>query len=289
MSLMEELSYLVLETDKKEAWRQFATEFLGMQASDAPGGELRLRMDEHAYRFILKPGSSEDLWAAGYSVPNEAALSKLEAHLRASGVEVQRGSPEELASREVRGMIWFRDPDGLRIEAVCSPRITQEVFEQTLVPGGFLTQGQGFGHIAICVADLDRSEAFYRELLGFRLSDYIEQDIQGMSIKFTFFHVNARHHTLALAGLPAPVRLNHFMVQVQDIDVVGHALERCKAMDIPLYMALGKHPNDKMISFYANTPSHFAVEFGCGGVEIHDDDHWPVRTYDALSEWGHKY
>lgn len=87
------------------------------------------------------------------------------------------------------------------------------------MPGGFLTRGQGFGHIAVCVADL----------------------------------------------------------------------ERCKAMDIPLYMALGKHPNDKMISFYANTPSHFAVEFGCGGVEIHDDDHWPVRTYDALSEWGHKY
>lgn len=289
MNYFEELSYLVFESRKKAEWSTFATKMLGMQAADREDGTLRIRMDDHLYRFILKPGDSEDLWALGLSVANVEALRSLEQHLGRHKVEVHRATDAELVERDVRAMVWFRDPEGLRIEAAVSPRITREPFDQTLVPGGFVTQGQGFGHVAICAADLEGCEAFYRDVLGFRISDYIEQDIQGMPVKFTFFHINPRHHTLALAGLPAPVRLNHFMVEARDIDVVGQALERCKEMDIPLYMALGRHPNDKMLSFYATTPSHFAVEFGCDGVQIHDDATWPVRTYDAISEWGHKF
>lgn len=289
MQLIEELSYLIIESRKQTEWRTYASQLLGMQVCDAEAGGLRIRMDDHAYRFLVKPGDSEDLWAAGFSVANLQALQSLEGHLREHQIEVFDATPAELAERDVGAMRWFRDPEGLRIEVVVAPRITKQVFEQTLVPGGFVTAGQGFGHIAICAADLARCEAFYRDVLGFRISDYIVQDIQGFPVRFTFFHINPRHHTLALAGIPAPVRLNHFMVEVQDIDVVGHALERCKEMDVPLYMALGRHPNDKMLSFYANTPSNFAVEFGCDGVEIHDTTSWPVRTYDALSEWGHKY
>lgn len=289
MDLIQELSYLVIESRRKAEWADFATRFLGMQVHDTPGDGLRIRMDDHAYRFAVEPGDSEDLWAAGFTVANVEALARLERHLAEHRVKFHRATETELAQRDVRAMIWFEDPEGLRIEVVVSPRITKEPFDQTLVPGGFVTGDQGFGHVAICTGDLERSEAFYRDVLGFRISDYIEQDIQGMPVKFTFFHVNPRHHTLALAGLPAPVRLNHFMVEVRDIDVVGHALERCKEMEIPLYMALGRHPNDRMLSFYACTPSNFAVEFGYGGVQIHDDATWPVRTYDAISEWGHKF
>ena len=79
------------------------------------------------------------------------------------------------------------------------------------------------------------------------------------------------------------------MVEVKNIDVVGHALERAKKMDIPIYMALGRHPNDRMLSFYARTPGFFAVEFGCEGIEIRDEENWEIKTYDSISEWGHKF
>ena len=33
---------------------------------------------------------------------------------------------------------------------------------------------------------------------------------------------------------------------------------------------LGRHPNDRMFSFYAKTPSGFQFEFGWGGREVDD-------------------
>jgi hypothetical protein len=42
-----------------------------------------------------------------------------------------------------------------------------------------------------------------------------------------------------------------------------------------------------MVSFYAQTPSGFHVEYGHGGVEI-DDEVWQVQTYQEASTWGHR-
>ena len=52
-----------------------------------------------------------------------------------------------------------------------------------------------------------------------------------------------------------------------------------------VHQTLGRHPNDKMISFYGYTPSGFHFEFGAGALEI--DDAWETTTHDKVSEWGH--
>jgi 3,4-dihydroxy-9,10-secoandrosta-1,3,5(10)-triene-9,17-dione 4,5-dioxygenase len=289
MELIKQLSYLVLESNKTDEWRRYATEFLGMEIPAEQAGEyMRIRMDDFAYRFLIKPGSSEDLWAAGFLVANNSALEEVAAHVVSHGVEVHRATPAELAERDVQDMIWLLDPNGLRIEITCNPKRMTTPAKTPLVQGGFLTGDMGLGHIAIAAPDLQASEAFYKDVLGFKLSDYIVQDIQGIPIKFTFFHINPRHHTLALAGIPIPARLNHVMVEVKTVDEVGFALERAREMGINLYMNIGRHPNDRMLSFYANTPSEFAVEFGAEGIEIRDEANWEIKTFDALSDWGHK-
>ena len=35
---------------------------------------------------------------------------------------------------------------------------------------------------------------------------------------------------------------------------------------------LGRHVNDKMLSFYMKTPGGFDVEFGCEGLQVDDPD-----------------
>lgn len=286
MNLIKQLSYLVIESEKHQEWTTYAAEFMGMQTRQ-DGELLKIRMDEFAYRFIIKPGSSEDLFALGLLVDSPQALRQLEDQLVAKGVEVQHGTPEEKASREVSDLIWVSDPEGLRIEITCSPTIDTNPVPTPLVDGGFVTGNKGFGHVALCAADLAAAENFYMNVLGFKLTDYIVQDIQGIPINFTFMHVNPRHHTIALAGLPSPTRLNHMEVQVRDMDVIGRAMQRAKDQDISFYMNLGRHPNDRMLSFYVNTPSSFALEIGGCGLEIDDESSWQVRTYNAISEWGH--
>jgi len=290
MSHIQELSYLVIESNKFDEWKSYAENFLGMRVAES-ANELRIRMDARPYRFLIKKAAddqaSEDLWAAGFRVESVAALEQFSAEVRAAGVEVHSATPEELADREVQAMIWLRDPGGLRIEVSANPKELTDALVLPLIPGGYLTGDLGFGHIAICAIDLPKSEAFYKDVLGFKLSDYIVQDIQGFPVNFTFFHVNPRHHTLALAGLPMPNRLNHMMVEVNSIDVVGEAMERAKKLGINFYMNIGRHPNDRMLSFYACSPSEFAVEFGTDGIQIRDEANWAVKTYDAISVWGH--
>lgn len=289
MTTLQELSYLVFESNALERWRAFASDVLGLEAARRADGWVRMRMDDHVQRLLVRPGDREDLVAAGFSVADDRALAQLERALRARGVDTHRGTAAEVAERDVEGLIWFVDPEGLRLEAVHHPAIAPTPPRLPLHPGGFVTGDQGCGHIAISALDLPACEAFYRDVLGFVLSDYIVQDVQGMSIKVAFYHINPRHHTLGIAGVPAPHRLHHFMIQAADLDAVGHALDRVKRAGVPVALGLGKHPNDRMVSFYATTPSGFHVEVGTGGLEIRDERAWQVRTYDALSEWGHGF
>jgi hypothetical protein len=104
-----------------------------------------------------------------------------------------------------------------------------------------------------------------------------------------FYHCNPRHHSLALGSLPIdlPQRLHHVMVETVSIDNVGRAFDRAWRAGLPIANALGRHDNDKMLSFYVVTPAGFQLEFGYGARTI--DDPWSGdRRYDRISEWGHQ-
>ncbi|MNC29234.1 3-methylcatechol 2,3-dioxygenase [compost metagenome] len=111
----------------------------------------------------------------------------------------------------------------------------------------------------------------------------------GLLVDPTFFHTaSGRHHSIATAENPMATKtLNHFMLQVEDLDDVGLAYDRTVKAGIPVALELGHHPNDRMFSFYARTPSGFNFEIGWGGVVIDEND-WEVRSYSQMSDWGHK-
>jgi hypothetical protein len=95
-------------------------------------------------------------------------------------------------------------------------------------------------------------------------------------------------HVAALyGGVCVDLSQMNRMLEVNAQDDVGRAHDRCVESGVQFAMDLGKHPNDGMYSFYAKTPSGFAVEVGYGGVKV-DDATWSTRTYDHVSVWGHK-
>ena len=77
------------------------------------------------------------------------------------------------------------------------------------------------------------------------------------------------------------------MLELQSLDDVGIAYDLCQKEGIPLTITLGKHSNDFMVSFYVETPSGFALEYGWGAREI-DDATWEVTSYDRGDVWGHQ-
>ena len=154
-----------------------------------------------------------------------------------------------------------------------------------MVRSGFVTGDQGLGHAVIMRASQAESKRFYSDVLGFRLSDHIICDLYGYKVNIAFFHANPRHHSIAF-GDSQKKRIHHFMIEARSMDDVGLAFDRALRAGVRIINTLGKHPNDKMFSFYAKTPSGFQFEFGWGGREV-DDATWEPTTYDHISEWGH--
>ena len=191
-------------------------------------------------------------------------------------------------ARRVQRVHRVEDPNGVPIELFHGPERAAEPFRSPLVPSGFVTGDEGLGHVVFATMDPQATERFYCELLGMRLSDRIEAELApGFSLLITFLHANPRHHTVAFAAAPMPKRVHHFMLEVGAMDDVGRAYDRCLTAGIEIANTLGVHPNDRMFSFYARTPSGFDVEFGWGGRKI-DDATWKVDRYDRLSVWGHR-
>lgn len=288
MSGVTQLGYLGISASDMAAWEQYATEVLGVQVSErAADGSLFLRMDENHYRIAVHPTGADDLAYVGWQVADEQALTEVAERLHAAGVTVER-DPELATSRRVRSLIRFDDPNGVQSEVYYGPAVEFEnPFHSPRPIGGFVTGEQGLGHILIGVNDLDQSIGFYRDVLGFRISDYIEMSMGPRKALLAFFHVNPRHHSLAFGAIPSPKRLNHIMLQVNKMDDVGSTYYMVQERGIPIQSTLGRHTNDHMFSFYMATPSGFGLEYGWGGREI-DDTIWQVQTHTRASTWGHQ-
>jgi 2,3-dihydroxybiphenyl 1,2-dioxygenase len=289
MSQIESLGYIGLSVRNLDAWISFAEAMLGLQAIRRSDGAVDLRMDDYAWRLRLYPEGSDDIAYAGWEVRDAAALGALRTRLEAQGVATRWGKDEELADRRVGGLLAFTDPEGLACEAFYGPlQLTEAPFVSPLGVR-FKTGRQGIGHIVLIARDSRAQEAWWCDVAGFRLSDYINAEVvPGRPVRFIFMRCNARHHSLALAQLPLPKKLQHLMLEVQTVDEVGRALYRCQDSGVHISLTLGRHSNDEMLSFYAMTPSGFDVEYGWGGLEV-DDQTWHVLTHQANSAWGHRF
>ncbi len=282
-----QLGYLVFEVSDPDAWERFATGVLGLTiGARYDDGSLALRLDSHAQRFLLVPGDADDVAAIGWEVADAGALAAVRARIEAAGVEVTEGSSVLAASRQVAGLVSFTDPGGVPAEIYYGPEPAAEPFASPVVPGGFVAEELGLGHCVVSARDQDQSLAFYRDVLGFRFSDRITCEYYGFPVDIVFLHANPRHHTVAI-GQGQDKGIHHFLVEAASVDAVGLAFDRALKARVPIMQTLGRHPNDRMLSFYAQTPSGFLFEFGHGGLLIEDEDAWEPTVHDRVSDWGH--
>jgi 2,3-dihydroxybiphenyl 1,2-dioxygenase len=285
-----ELAYLILELPDPDIVTPSFGEVVGLVPAETGSTATAWRNDRRAQRIIVRPGPANDAVVIGFETVDDDAYDATVARLRAAGAEVVDGTEAEAAERRARRLARTTAPWGVGVEIVAGLEDSATPFESTLMPGGFLTDGVGFGHAVFATQDLDASTRFLVDGLGFGQSDWIETELApGIPLEVRFFHCNERHHTIALALVPfeIPQRLHHIMFETNRRDDVGAAFDRAWATDLAIPNGLGKHDNDEMFSFYFQTPAGFQIEVGYGARVIHDD--WDEnRAYDAISSWGHQ-
>jgi 2,3-dihydroxybiphenyl 1,2-dioxygenase len=282
MAAVQALGYAGFGSSALDDWRQFGTRLVGLQAVERSAALLAFRMDDRKQRIVIDRSMPEGARFFGWEVTDGAALEALAARLEAAEVEVS-AEPQTLAdARRVGGLISFRDPAGNRLEAFYGAEVDETPFCPGRSISGFRTGPLGLGHAVLTVEHIDTVLPFYVDLLGFGLSDYMQKPFRAF-----FFHINARHHSLALIETGRN-GMHHLMVELFSLDDVGQCYDVALSEADRVNVTLGRHTNDLMTSFYAKTPSSFMVECGWGGREIDPSTWRPFEMQNGPSLWGHE-
>jgi 2,3-dihydroxybiphenyl 1,2-dioxygenase len=276
------LGYVGFSAKDLGDWRTYGTKHLGFQLVDKTGGSVAFRMDDRRQRVIVDADGGQGVKFFGWEVEDAGALDKLAASIEGAGIEVAHASRALADERRVSDLIVLSDPLGSRVEIFHGPEVTSDPFKPGRNISGFRTGPLGLGHIVMTVDRIDEVVDFYRQILGFRLSDYYDHPFPAR-----FLHVNARHHSLAFIQT-GKTATHHLNVELYSFDDVGQGLDLALAEEGRLAVTLGRHAGDYMTSFYTHTPSGFMVEYGWGGKAI-DPQTWQAteRTIGP-SLWGHE-
>ena len=206
---LQALGYIGIRSTNLDDWAGYATRFLGMQLVDKSAASLALRMDDRKQRVIVNAASDGGPSFFGWEAARCAQRSmRWRRGSKRAGVAVARGSRALADERRVQDLIVFADPVGNRLEAFCGAEIAAEPFRPGRSISGFRTGPLGMGHAVLTVERLDAVLPFYRDVLGFRLSDYILKPFKAF-----FLHVNPRHHWLAFIETGTN-GMHHMMVEL---------------------------------------------------------------------------
>ncbi|WP_020500489.1 VOC family protein [Sciscionella marina] len=293
MSEIRGLGYVKVQTADIERWRELAIDCLGFAEGSGPEpGGLYLRVDERAARVSVLPGVLDQVLAVGWEARDQFALAAIGRAVESAGIAVKQLSPAEAAARDVEQAITFTDPAGVEVEVFFGPVLDHSPL-LTGLGQRFVTGAQGLGHIVLPTTAVQETVSFYTEVLGFLPRGAMKAgppDADGAAPRIRFMGVNQRHHSLAVlpaeqVGAPGVV---HLMVEVDSLDAVGRALDRVRGAGFSISSTLGRHTNDKMVSFYVRAPGGWDIEYGTQGMLV-DEDSYTAEEITADSYWGHDW
>ena len=279
------LGYVGVRAKDLGDWASYGAGLLGLQRVDKSRSSMAFRMDDRKQRILVDADGGEGIGFYGWEMADAAALDALGAHLEKFEIKVARGSRGLADERHVKDLIVLNDPLGNRLEMFHGAETASDPFKPGRSISGFRTGPLGLGHVVFNVdtpQTIDRLMAFYKDTLGFRLTDYYSHPFVAR-----FLHLNPRHHSLAFIQTGKNA-VHHIMMELFSFDDVGQGYDIALGEKDRVSVTLGRHTSDFITSFYSQTPSAFMVEYGWGARSI-DVDKWQAfERKEGPSMWGHE-
>ena len=290
MVQVTELGYFGLGVSDLAAWKQFAREILGLEVREVPGEADRayLRMDYWHHRFVLHAGGDDDVAYLGFRVAGPGEFAEMQKQLANAGIEFRVGTLAEAEERRVLEVMKLADPGGTPIEIFHAPLIqpSRPFHPGRGMHGRFVTGDGGAGHCILAQPDSDAATRFY-QVLGMRGGVEYKFGTGPKALQLRFMHCSPRDHSVAWGIGSGTKRLNHIMLEVDNLDDVGLTHDLVRKAKIPVAIQLGKHANDQMFSFYFRSPSGFNIEYGFSGrPATHQSEYYDGDYYGHAPESG---
>ena len=163
--------------------------------------------------------------------------------LRAHGIDSQI---ETDPSPGLPAVLTFTDPKGTVIELFSDWKST------TTVPAEGGINPLKFGHVAFTVPDVQMIVDFYVRVLGFRVSDWMEDF-------FAFLRCGPDHHAVNFVRTPKTT-LHHMAFELRDFAHVQTACDFLGVRDVPIIWGPGRHGIGHNVFIYHRNPDDQIIE-----------------------------
>jgi catechol 2,3-dioxygenase-like lactoylglutathione lyase family enzyme len=172
----------------------------------------------------------------------------------------------------------FLDCDGRTVE------ISSDVAQRPFRPVEEReSRPKSISHVVFNTPDLTRTKDFYRDVLGFKVSDWVEDF-------FCFMRTGRTHHIIAFAR-SKHASLNHISFEVRGLDEFMRATGSMMRLGHRPIWGPGRHgAGDNTFSYFQETSTGFVMEYTTALQQIDDDHGWTPKVYTSSDEdtdqWG---
>lgn len=255
------------------ATRAFYEDMWGLKVSHAEDGTVLLRgTGPEPFLYGLTEGDVFGIEYVHFAMPDRAATDALHAQAVAKGAEVL-GAPADFDDWVGGYGFELLDPDDRRLRFRTGGRV--------LDPAPEWAMPRKVSHVVLNTPDMEGVQAFYEDVLGFRVSDYSADQM-------VFLRCASDHHSIALVRAHYP-SVNHVAFELPSIDEFMRAIGRMKQKGHVPTWGPGRHgPGNNPFAYFVS-PSGFVIEFTSELQQIDEATHeaqvWPRDVPEKMDQW----
>lgn len=248
MSRVTEIRYVGYGVPDLEAERAFYREKWGLREVVAEDGMVYFAAEGDPELFVVRLRASEQkrIDVIAMATDTRSDVEALFEKAKAAGCKII-SEPQSLNSPGGGYGFRFFSPDGLSFEI--SSDVAQGDARQLVRWEGI---PQKISHIVMHSPDHQTAVAFFTDVLGFRVSDWLGDFM-------AFLRCNEAHHRVAF--LPGPPCLNHVAYDMLSVDDMMRGVSRLRRQDVEIKWGPGRHTAGNNTFSYFTTPNGFAVEY----------------------------
>lgn len=276
------LGYADFSTKDIEAMIHYYTEVMGFTLVDrGDDGTAYISSGVDHHNIVLSSSGSSCLQRVGWQVDEKLSLQEIAKQLKDQGIaaelktDAQPGVPE---------LLELNDPDENIIQLYPSMKTRAPGFHKSgIVPNKL-------GHIALCVKDAKKVVSFYKEILGFRETDWIGNVAN-------FLTCNREHHTLNIVQAKGSL-MHHIAFELRGASHQYDSSDWLAKNNIPILWGPSRHTAGHNIASYHHDPDQHIIElFTDMDIYIPELDMMEPRpwhetlpqkpkVWEELSAWG---
>jgi len=260
--------------DLDEAAARWCLQF-GLVERSREAARALLACNDETYSLELVQGGAPGHDHAAFELRHDCSLDDARAHLETSG----------LGWEEREGSILVADPDGRSVQLLPHHAAANHVARrpQHARPSATVRVGgpRKLGHVNCLTADIRANAAFYVDVLGMRVSDWLDDG-------GVWFHVNSDHHVMALVDM-GYAHFHHLAFETVDIGKMRDLLDHVARHGRWLGWGPARHGIAGNIASYVRVVEEECfVELYCDMEQLQDGHVPRVYPDDRFSSntWG---